>query len=86
MFPILLGGCEPFFVEKSRKNDEKSKISKKHFCTISQWHIPYHLGLEITYFCVKFQRLTPNSFQVYNEHTDRQTEIEIYIYAYVYVY
>ena len=80
IFPIPLGGCEPFFVKISPRNGEKSKFSKKIFCTISQRHIAYHLSWEITYFCAKFQRLTPNRLRVYKEQTHTRTEIEIHIY------
>ena len=31
IFPIPLGGCESFFVEKSRRYGEKSKFSEKNF-------------------------------------------------------
>ena len=31
ILPISLGGCEPFFGEKSRRNGEKSKFLKKIF-------------------------------------------------------
>ena len=79
IFPIPLGGCEPLFVKISPRNGEKSKFSKKIFWTISQRHIAYHLSWEITYFCAKFQRLTPNRLRVYKEQTHTHTEIEIYI-------
>ena len=79
-----LEGCEHFFVKISPRNGEKSKFLKKFFATISQWHIAYHSSWEISYFCAKFQLLTPNSFKVYKEHTDRHTdrhtEIEIHVY------
>ena len=39
ILPISLGGCEPFFGEKSRRYGEKSKFLKKIFWTISQRHI-----------------------------------------------
>ena len=48
-----------------------------------QWHISFHLSWEITYFCAKFQRLTPNRLRVYKEQTHTRTEIEIYIYIYI---
>ena len=53
-----LEGCEPFFVKISPRNSEKSKLLKKFFWTILQWHIAYVFDWEITYFCARFQRLT----------------------------
>ena len=88
IFLISLGGCEPFFVEKSRRNGEKSKFSKNFFWTISWRHMAYVFRWEITYFYAEFQRLTPNSFRVYkgDRQTDRQTFRYIYIYIYIDIY
>ena len=61
IFPISLGGCEPFFGKISPRNGEKSTFSKKIFWTISQQHIAYVLSWDITYLCAKFQRQTFNS-------------------------
>ena len=74
IFPISLGGYEPFFGVKSPRNGEKSKFSEKIFWTISQRHIAYVLSWDITYFCAKFQLLTPNRLRVYKEQTDKQTD------------
>ena len=80
IFPISLGGFEPFFVEISPRNGEKSKISKKIFWKISQRHVAYVFCWETTYFCAKFQLLTPNRLRVYkgDRQTDRQTFRYIY--------
>ena len=46
----------------------------------------YSLGWGITYFCAKFQLLTPNHLRVYKGQTDKQTETQIYMYIYIYIY
>ena len=85
IFPISLGGCEPFFGEKSRRYVEKSKYSKKIFWTISQRHKAYVLSWDITYFCAKFQLLTPNRLRVYKRQTDRQTNRQTETHVYIYI-
>ena len=68
------------FAEKSRRNVEKSRFSKKNFWTISQWPIAYVLSWSITYFCAKFQLLTSHRLRVYKEQTDRtKKNTQVYI-------
>ena len=84
IFPISLGGCETFFGEKSRRYGEKSKFLNKIFWTISQRHTAYVLSWDITYFCTKFQLLTPNRLRFYKgqTHTHTHTQRLSFIYRY----
>ena len=54
---------------------------KKFFWTISQRNIAYQLDWKITYFCAKFQRLTPNSFSPYIDPYVIATKINEFAFA-----
>ena len=54
----------------------KIKIFERFFFKDLAAAYSYRLSWEITYFCAKFQRLTPNSFRVYEGHTHRHTDVQ----------
>ena len=67
------------FLAKNRGETVKNQNFRKKFFERS--HIAYVLSWDITYFCAKFQLLTPNLLRVSHTHTHTRTETQLYIYT-----